>query len=86
MITKKEKTVRKKIANVNLKTVKEKEVVYQNTIAPISSLFTISQASEWATEYLKKKVTTSNISYLIQYGRVKKFGNNGSTLIDKNEL
>lgn len=46
----------------------------------------IKQASEWASDYLKKEVTTSNISYLIQYGRIKKIGDNGSTLVDKNEL
>ena len=30
------------------------------------------EASQWASEYLEKNVTTSNISYLIQYGRIKK--------------
>ncbi|WP_218837856.1 DNA methyltransferase [Candidatus Methanoperedens nitratireducens] len=49
-------------------------------------LLTIKQASEWASEYSKKKVTPSNISYLIQYGRIRKNGSNGSTLIDKQEL
>ncbi len=37
-----------------------------------SELFTIKEASVWASKYLNKKVTTSNISYLIQYGRNKK--------------
>jgi hypothetical protein len=32
-----------------------------------SELMTISDASKWATEYLKKNVTSSNISYLITY-------------------
>ncbi|MBI4930399.1 MAG: site-specific DNA-methyltransferase [Bacteroidetes bacterium] len=50
------------------------------------TFLSIKQASEWATDYLKKEVTTSNISYLIQYGRVKKMGDNGSTLVEKNEL
>lgn len=49
-------------------------------------LITINEASKWATDYLGKKVTPSNISYLIQYGRVKKFSDNGNTLIAKNEL
>jgi hypothetical protein len=49
-------------------------------------LLTIKEASDWATKYLKKDVTPSNISYLIQYGRVKKIADNGSTLVDKNEL
>jgi hypothetical protein len=49
-------------------------------------LLTLKQASEWATEYLNKQVTTSNISYLIQYGRIKKVGNNGNLFINKNDL
>ncbi len=49
-------------------------------------LLTIKEASNWASKYLKKKVTTSNISYLIQYGRIKKIGSNGDTLIAKQDL
>ncbi len=49
-------------------------------------LLTIKEASDWASEYLKKNVTTSNISYLIQYGRIKKIGDNGSTQISKSDL
>jgi len=52
----------------------------------MTELLTIKQASDWATEYLSKNITTSNISYLINYGRIKKVGDNGSTLIDKDEL
>ncbi|HPQ09394.1 MAG TPA: DNA methyltransferase [Bacteroidia bacterium] len=51
-----------------------------------SEYLSIKEASEWATHYLGKKVTPSNISYLIQYGRIKKMGDNGSTLILKNDL
>ncbi|MDR0800712.1 MAG: hypothetical protein LBN01_04230, partial [Endomicrobium sp.] len=47
---------------------------------------TISQASKWASQYLGKEITTSNISYLIQYGRIRKIGNNGSTQVLKSEL
>ncbi len=46
----------------------------------------IKQASQFATDFLGKNVTTSNISYLIQYGRVKKYSENGNTLISQNEL
>ena len=35
---------------------------------------------------LGKTVTTSNISYLIQYGRIRKFGNDGTTQVSKQEL
>ncbi len=49
-------------------------------------LLTINQASEWATEYLDKNVSPSNISYLIQYGRVKKLDYDGVTRVDKRDL
>ena len=51
-----------------------------------SDLMDIKQASEWASRYLGKNVTISNIAYLIQYGRIKKVGNNGTNLVDKKEL
>ncbi|MEG1538939.1 MAG: DNA methyltransferase, partial [Muribaculaceae bacterium] len=49
-------------------------------------LFSIREASEWATQYLSKNVTTANISYLINYGKIGKVGENGSTMISKQEL
>ncbi len=50
------------------------------------TLVTIQGASKWATDYLGKEVRPTNISYLVQYGKVKKLGENGSTLIDLNDL
>ncbi len=52
----------------------------------MTELLSIKEASKWASEHLKKNVTTSNISYLIQYGKIKKYGNNGTTAINKYEL
>lgn len=52
----------------------------------MSRLLTIKQASEWASEFLNRNVTPSNISYLIQYGKIKKVGNNGGTFISKGDL
>lgn len=49
-------------------------------------LLNVKEASDWASDYLRKNVTPSNISYLIQYGKVKKYGDNGDVLISKNEL
>jgi hypothetical protein len=51
-----------------------------------SDLLTIKQAGDWATVYLGKSVTASNIAYLIQYGLISKNGENGSTLVSKAEL
>ena len=50
------------------------------------ALFTVKEASEWATDYLGKNVTNSNIMYLIQYGRIKGIRRNGTTLISKDDL
>ncbi len=64
------------------------ESIYQtNIVVPLMSiqeqspLFDIKAAAAWASEYLSKKVTTSNISYLIQYGRIPKHDDNGTTKV-----
>ncbi|MDB5227806.1 MAG: hypothetical protein JWN78_1999 [Bacteroidota bacterium] len=49
-------------------------------------LLTVKEASEWATHFLGKAISPANISYLIQYGRIKKIGDNGSTQILKQDL
>jgi DNA modification methylase len=52
----------------------------------MNTLLNIKEASEWATKYIGKDVTPSNISYLIQYGRVKKIGENGATQVSQKDL
>ena len=49
-------------------------------------LLDFKQASEFASKYINKEVTVSNISYLVQYGRVPKVGNNGNPTIKKDDL
>ncbi|MDR0644960.1 MAG: site-specific DNA-methyltransferase, partial [Treponema sp.] len=49
-------------------------------------LLTIKEASVWATHHLGKNVTTSNISYLIQYGRIRKIEKDGTVFISLLEL
>ena len=44
-----------------------------------ATLLNIKEASLWASKYLNKKVTPSNISYLIQYGKIAKKENKGTT-------
>ena len=61
-------------------------VLEAQAIIKTSELMTIKQASEWASQHLRRDVTPSNISYLIQYGRVKKVAKNGSTLVSKEDL
>ena len=52
----------------------------------MNQLLTINEATKWAAKFLNKQVSTSNISYLIQYGRIRKFGKNGEVLIDVADL
>jgi len=44
------------------------------------------EASKWASKHIGKQVSVSNISYLVNYGRIQKFRDNGETLISKKEL
>ncbi|RCK75907.1 MAG: type II DNA modification methyltransferase M.TdeIII [Ignavibacteriae bacterium] len=50
------------------------------------NLMNLKEASIWASKHLKRKVTVSNISYLIQYGKIKKYSNNGNLFINIEEL
>ncbi|MEW6194020.1 MAG: DNA methyltransferase [Bacteroidota bacterium] len=52
----------------------------------LSELISIKEASEWVSSQFKRNVTPSNISYLVNYGRIKKFADNGNTLVSKEEL
>ena len=36
-------------------------------------LLSINKASQWASNYLDRPVTPSNISYLLQYAKIKKY-------------
>jgi len=62
-------------------------VKYQvNTMDTTSNLMTIKQAGKWASELLGRNITPSNISYLIQYGRIKRVTEDGNTWISKEDL
>ena len=47
---------------------------------------TIKDASVWASKFIGKNVTSSNISYLIQYGRIPKNGDNGNVFVNRYDL
>jgi len=51
-----------------------------------ANLLTLKEASKWASTFLKKNVTTSNIAYLITYGRIPKIGDNGTIFVSKKDL
>lgn len=50
------------------------------------NLVTIKKAARWATDKLAREVTPTNISYLVQYGKVRKHGENGSTMVNIADL
>lgn len=52
----------------------------------MQNLMTIKEASIWASKYIGKNVTPSNISYLIQYGRIPTNGGNGNTFVNRYDL
>ncbi|MGN0235151.1 MAG: DNA methyltransferase [Paludibacteraceae bacterium] len=48
--------------------------------------FTIKEAAQWASDYLHRNVSNANISYLINYGKIKKYSRNGTVVVMKEEL
>ena len=49
-------------------------------------LLSIKEASEWATKFLGRSITISNIQYLIQYARVPKSFYKNNVAINLDEL
>ena len=49
-------------------------------------LLSVKEASIWATGTLGKNITPSNISYLIQYGRIRKYSDRENVYVSKCEL
>ena len=49
------------------------------TAIKTKELVTIGEASDWATSFLRRQISESNISYLIQYGKIEKH-NDGNTI------
>ncbi len=55
-------------------------------LANTRQLLTLREACEWASSFLGRTISESNISYLIQYGKIKKYGENGNTQVHVNDL
>jgi len=51
-----------------------------------NNLLTIKEASRWASDFLKRDISESNISYLVQYGKVRRYNGGNSILVDINDL
>ncbi|MBC8313326.1 MAG: site-specific DNA-methyltransferase [Candidatus Cloacimonetes bacterium] len=50
------------------------------------TLLSIKEASNWATNHYGKKIAPSQISYLLQYGYLRKIGNNSTTKVPLTDL
>jgi hypothetical protein len=58
----------------------------KDTISKENKLLNIKDAAAFASGYLNKEVSDSNISYLIQYGKIKKHVISNTTFIEKDDL
>ena len=47
---------------------------------------TVREASRWASDFLKRNVSESNISYLVQYGKVRKHNGGHHVVVDLKDL
>jgi len=50
------------------------------------NLFSLEEASNWAGKYLNREISENNISYLIQYGKIKKYNTCGETRVKLSDL
>ena len=57
-----------------------------NSVFMKDNFLTIPKASQWASEFLKRDISESNIAYLIQYGKVKKHNGGNAVYVDLNDL
>ncbi|MDZ4225598.1 MAG: DNA methyltransferase, partial [Candidatus Andersenbacteria bacterium] len=51
-----------------------------------TKLLTLMEASRWASDFLERDISESNISYLIQYGKVKKRVNESGVYVSVTDL
>ncbi len=52
----------------------------------MNNLLSIKEASKWVTDHYGKKTVPSQISYLMQYGHLRKIGNNSNTKVPIEDL
>lgn len=57
------------------------EAYTRNFLPSASDTMTVTDASKWASARTGKKVSTSNITYLVKYGRIPKVENNGILMV-----
>lgn len=52
----------------------------------VRKLLTLKEASKWASTFLQRAVSESNISYLVQYGKVRKRNHENTVCVDVGDL
>jgi len=50
------------------------------------NLLTIKEASKWASHFLRRDISESNISYLVQYGKIRKHNHGSGVFVDVEDL
>jgi len=50
------------------------------------NLLTIKEASQWASYFLRRDISESNISYLVQYGKIRKHDDGNAVFVDVDDL
>lgn len=58
----------------------------EETLDSFDGFLSVKEAAAWASKHLQRNISTANISYLINYGKVRKYTRNGSIVIMKEEL
>ncbi len=58
---------------------------FMNTTQSLN-LLTIKEASHWASNFLNRKVNETNISYLVQYGKIRKHNDSSSVFVSLEDL
>ena len=62
-------------------------MITNNSIDKENAYITVSEAAKWASRYVKKNVTNSNIAYLVNYGKIANCSlDKSKILININEL
>ncbi|MCE5207097.1 MAG: site-specific DNA-methyltransferase [Chloroflexi bacterium] len=55
-------------------------------MSEINEIMTLKEASDWVKQIFKRDVSPSSISYLVQYGQIRKINGNGETKVFKADL
>ena len=64
----------------------EYQIPLQDDVVSTDRLMTVTQASAWASREIGRTVTSSNITYLVKYGRIPAIGGNNGLMVRLSDL